>query len=281
MTTPAVSPPLELSYDQVSCKSTYRWSNPLSSSSVYTSFQLEDGLPHCCVFGQMPFCFRLCNANPSPQFRRWNAQAPAVCPSRAHQRRVSEHNTLALVAIFLAQIQVAIKERTIPKTTSGKIQRRLTRTLRHDGDLQIVEELSQHAARRMVPPPPPQQQRQQKHQQRAATRFVAPAPRSDGHLAADSPPQEKSNGKPVAAVRAGSAFSWDHIADERRTHGALKPAVSYSAAGYGGVDREISRPGSCAVEPFSAFRHIWTLKQSRANHPLVRLRWLALKLLLG
>ncbi|CAM9690750.1 unnamed protein product, partial [Ectocarpus sp. 13 AM-2016] len=36
---------------------------------------------------------------------------------------------------------VAIKERTIPKTTSGKIQRRKTRTMLHAGDLDVVQEL--------------------------------------------------------------------------------------------------------------------------------------------
>ncbi|CAM9741072.1 unnamed protein product, partial [Ectocarpus fasciculatus] len=36
---------------------------------------------------------------------------------------------------------VAIKERTIPKTTSGKIQRRKTRVMLHAGDLDVVQEL--------------------------------------------------------------------------------------------------------------------------------------------
>ncbi|CAN0461825.1 unnamed protein product, partial [Scytosiphon promiscuus] len=36
---------------------------------------------------------------------------------------------------------VAVKERTIPKTTSGKIQRRKTRDTLHDGGLDVVLEL--------------------------------------------------------------------------------------------------------------------------------------------
>lgn len=40
-----------------------------------------------------------------------------------------------------ANTQVAIKERTIPKTTSGKIQRRLTRTRLHEGELAVVMDL--------------------------------------------------------------------------------------------------------------------------------------------
>ncbi|CAN0270359.1 unnamed protein product, partial [Ectocarpus sp. 13 AM-2016] len=36
---------------------------------------------------------------------------------------------------------VAIKERTIPKTTSGKIQRRKTRAMLHAGALEVVHEL--------------------------------------------------------------------------------------------------------------------------------------------
>ncbi len=39
-------------------------------------------------------------------------------------------------------VQVAVKEKTIPKTTSGKIQRRKTRALLHDGGLDVVHELS-------------------------------------------------------------------------------------------------------------------------------------------
>lgn len=35
-----------------------------------------------------------------------------------------------------------MKEKTIPKTTSGKIQRRKTRTLLHSGGLNVVHELS-------------------------------------------------------------------------------------------------------------------------------------------
>ncbi|CAN0373945.1 unnamed protein product, partial [Hapterophycus canaliculatus] len=37
---------------------------------------------------------------------------------------------------------VAIKEKTIPKTTSGKIQRRKSRELLHQGSLAIVVELT-------------------------------------------------------------------------------------------------------------------------------------------
>lgn len=37
--------------------------------------------------------------------------------------------------------QVAIEERTIPKTTSGKIQRRKTRAMLHAGALEVVQEL--------------------------------------------------------------------------------------------------------------------------------------------
>eukprot|EP00903_Cladosiphon_okamuranus_P019463 g17897.t1 len=111
---------------------------------------------------------------------------------------------------------VAIKERTIPKTTSGKIQRRLTRTLLHHGDLEVVAELSHDASRRETPLPPPsptprppqqqqqqqQQRRQQQHQRKAAKAFVAsaPAPRSDDVLAADPPPHEESKGEPVAPL---------------------------------------------------------------------------------
>lgn len=57
---------------------------------------------------------------------------------------------------------VAIKERSIPKTTSGKIQRRKTRTLLHEGSLQVVSELSPTSADKprpsvhLKPPPPPQ-----------------------------------------------------------------------------------------------------------------------------
>lgn len=37
-----------------------------------------------------------------------------------------------------------MKERTIPKTTSGKIQRRRTRALLHTGGLDVVQELTKH-----------------------------------------------------------------------------------------------------------------------------------------
>lgn len=40
-----------------------------------------------------------------------------------------------------AYAQVAIKERTIPKTTSGKIQRRLTRTMLHADQLAVIMDL--------------------------------------------------------------------------------------------------------------------------------------------
>eukprot|EP00752_Nemacystus_decipiens_P017698 g15868.t1 len=42
-----------------------------------------------------------------------------------------------------ASIVVAVKERTIPKTTSGKIQRRRTRALLQGGGLEVVHELAQ------------------------------------------------------------------------------------------------------------------------------------------
>lgn len=43
-----------------------------------------------------------------------------------------------------ARDQVAVKERTIPKTTSGKIQRRRARTLLQTGGLDVVQELMKH-----------------------------------------------------------------------------------------------------------------------------------------
>ncbi|CAN0525032.1 unnamed protein product [Ectocarpus sp. 12 AP-2014] len=48
---------------------------------------------------------------------------------------------------------VAIKEKTIPKTTSGKIQRRRSREMLHQGALSVITELT--AALLMPPPPPP------------------------------------------------------------------------------------------------------------------------------
>lgn len=42
---------------------------------------------------------------------------------------------------FVLPRQVAIKEKSIPKTTSGKIQRRLTRTMLHGQDLAVISEI--------------------------------------------------------------------------------------------------------------------------------------------
>lgn len=55
-----------------------------------------------------------------------------------YQQRVRVHWTAT-------HQQVAVKEKTIPKTTSGKIQRRQTRTLLHNGGLNVVCELSDAA----------------------------------------------------------------------------------------------------------------------------------------
>jgi len=48
---------------------------------------------------------------------------------------------------------VAIKDRTIPKTTSGKIQRRKTRDTLHAGELQVVMELSEQPEEEFPNPP--------------------------------------------------------------------------------------------------------------------------------
>ncbi|CAN0493712.1 unnamed protein product [Ectocarpus sp. 12 AP-2014] len=47
---------------------------------------------------------------------------------------------------------VAITEKTIPKTTSGKIQRRRSREMLHQGALSVITELT---APLLMPPPPP------------------------------------------------------------------------------------------------------------------------------
>lgn len=50
--------------------------------------------------------------------------------------------TPSLLGVPGLENQVAIKERTIPKTTSGKIQRRRSRELLHQGELAVVTELT-------------------------------------------------------------------------------------------------------------------------------------------
>lgn len=60
---------------------------------------------------------------------------------------------------------VAIEERTIPKTTSGKIQRRKCRLLLHEGSLQVVHELSTADVDKISRPEQKRQQQQQQRQQ--------------------------------------------------------------------------------------------------------------------
>lgn len=56
------------------------------------------------------------------------------------RRLIATHRTLPLPATR-ATFQVGIKEKTIPKTTSGKIQRRLTRTMLHARELNVLLDL--------------------------------------------------------------------------------------------------------------------------------------------
>lgn len=127
---------------------------------------------------------------------------------------------------------VAIKERTIPKTTSGKIQRRKSRLLLHEGSLQVVHELSSanvdkpSPRQQKKPQPQPQQQRQQVSGARGSA-DITTAGKSVGCAAGQRPWRSLSSTERTVDL------------SESRTDRGLGSGVSAE-----GDRAQLSRPGS-------------------------------------
>lgn len=133
--------------------------------------------------------------------------------------------------------KVAIKERTIPKTTSGKIQRRRTRTLLHGGGLEVVGELSQdssapRAAANVVAPAAPAAVRGSRGVPKKAAgkrRPIAPAPPSDESTEAEEAfplepqPSSPSRHGESAAAAAATASTLPGLGLTSRVSGGSPP----------------------------------------------------------